>query len=39
MLINTATDQCLASPADQGDQIRTLPCNTYDQTQWWVETR
>lgn len=39
LLVNTDSNRCLTAGPDQGDQLRTMPCNTLDNSQWWGETR
>jgi hypothetical protein len=36
MLVNEHDDRCLAASPDQGAQLITLPCNTWDKSEWWT---
>jgi len=36
MLVNDTDNRCLAANPDQGAQLITLPCNTWDRSQWWT---
>ncbi|HTX09604.1 MAG TPA: hypothetical protein VME22_13380 [Solirubrobacteraceae bacterium] len=36
MLVDDSDERCLAANPDQGTQLITLPCNTWDRYQWWT---